>query len=111
MKFIIPAAVAVSALSVTVGAHDTTVKSETKVKAGDAQVVSLAGCRRQDAATGTYALVGMVTAAGESVTLKSETRTEVEEGNTEVKTRTKTSTDDGAVGTAGMVSTYTLMPA
>jgi hypothetical protein len=94
---------------VTVGAQDQTVKSETKIKADDAQVVSMTGCVRKDA-TGNYMLMGTVAAAGDDLKTKTKVKTDVDKDGTEVKATTKTKGDDGdAVGTAGVISTYALV--
>ena len=102
---------AVATLTVTVGAQDSTVKSETKIKADDAKVVLMTGCVRQDAATRNYMLMGTVAAAGDDLKTKTEVKTDVDKNDTEVKATTKTKADDdGAVGTSGVISTYALVP-
>ena len=75
MKRLIPVCAIVAAMTATVDAQDTKVKSRTKVKAEDATIVSLTGCLRQDALSGHYTLVGTTAAAGEQVTTKTRVKT------------------------------------
>jgi hypothetical protein len=111
MRLLIPVGAAVAALTVTVGAQDNTVKSQTKIEADDAQVVSMVGCLRQDAGTGNYVLVGTVAAAGDELKTKTKVKTDVDKDGTTVKATTKTKADDdGAVATAGVTSAYALVP-
>ena len=78
MRFIIQTAVVLAAFSATVWAQDTTVKSRTTIEADEAQVVSMTGCLRQDAATRAYMLVGTVKAAGQRVTSDSSVKIDVD---------------------------------
>ena len=110
MRLAIPVTFALAtALSVTAGAQDSTVKSRTSIKADDAQVVSMTGCLRQDAING-YTLEGTVAAAGKDLTTDSKVKTDVDKGKTTIKGKTESKADDGAVGTSGVISTYALVP-
>lgn len=109
MKLLASLAAAVCAAAVTVGAQDTTVKSRTKVDVDEGHAVSMTGCLRQDAVTGRYTLQGTVAAAGEEVQTKTKVKTDVDDDETEVRTRTRSKVDDGPVGTAGAVSTFTVV--
>jgi len=109
MKLLIPIAAAVAALSVTVGAQDTTVKSRTKIKGDDAQVVNMTGCLRQD--VGGYALVGTVGSAGHELKTESKVKRDVDKHGTKVTTTTNAKADhNGSVATTGVMSTYALVP-
>ena len=99
----------VAAMTVTVSAQDTKVKSRTKVKADDATVVSLTGCLRQEALSGHYTLVGSTAAAGERVTTRTRVETDVDDDDVEVKARTRSRADD-PVATSGAMTTYMLVP-
>jgi len=111
MKLLITISAAVAVLSVTVAAQDTTVKSRTKIKGDDAQVVSMTGCLRQNAAVGGYTLVGTVGAAGRELKTESKVKTDVDRHGTKVRATTNSKADhDRGVGTAGVVSTYALVP-
>jgi hypothetical protein len=110
MRLAISIGVAVAALAVTASAQDTTVKSRTKITADDAQVMTISGCVRQDALTGTYSLVGGSMTAGDDLKTKSKVKTDVDKDDVTVKGKTSTKVDDGAVATSGVVSTYTLVP-
>ena len=90
MRLAIPITFALAtALSVTVAAQDSTVKSRTNIKADDAQVVSMTGCLRQDIATNGYTLEGTVAAAGKDLTTNSKVKTDVDKDKTTVKGKTK----------------------
>ena len=109
MPRLIPICAIVAAMTVAVGAQDTTVKSRTRVKADDATVVSLTGCLRQDALSGRYTLVGTTAAAGEKVTTRSRVKTDVDDDDVEIRARTR-SEADGAIATSGAMTTYMLVP-
>lgn len=100
------------AFAASVSAQDTTVKSKTKVKADDARTVTMKGCLQQGADANTFTLAGSIVALGEDLKSKSKTKTDVDDDETEVRTRTKTEVQnpEEAVGTAGAVTTYELMP-
>ena len=98
------------ALSVGVAAQDSTVKSRSQVKADDATVVSMTGCLQQDVTTGSYTLVGSMAAAGDELTTKSKTKTDVDRDSTTVKNKTTTSADNGAVATSGSMASYAIIP-
>jgi hypothetical protein len=98
------------ALGVTVSAQDTTVKSRTKIDADEAQVVSMKGCLRQDAATGQYLLVGSIEAAGRSVTTDSKVKIDRDKDDTTVTTDTRARGDKGTGADAEAMSTYALAP-
>src|SRR5258705_3758295 len=110
MRHAIPVTFALAAaLSVAVGAQDSTVKSHTSIKADDAQVVSMTGCLRQDAING-YTLEGTVAAAGKNLTTDSKVKTDVDKDKTTVKGKTETKADNCALATSGVKSTYALLP-
>jgi hypothetical protein len=111
MRLLISTGAIVAALTLAPAAQDDTVKSKTKIKADDAQAVSMKGCLKQDAATGTFTLVGSVAAAGDDLKTQTKIETDADGGDTSAKTTTKATTDDAAaVGTAGATATYTLVP-
>ena len=111
MRLAIPVTFALAtALSVTVAAQDSTVKSRTNIKADDAQVVSMTGCLRQDLTTNVYMLEGTVAAAGKDLTTNSKVKTDVDKDKTTVKGKTETKADNGAVATSGVISSYALLP-
>ena len=109
MKLLITIGAAVAVLSVTVAAQDSTVKSRTKIKGDDAQVVSMTGCLRQD--VGGYRLVGTVGSAGHELKTESKVKRDVDRHGTKVRATTNTKADhDGSVATTGVMSTYALVP-
>ena len=110
MRFIIHTAVVLAALSATAWAQDTTVKSRTTIEADEAQVVSMTGCVRQDAATRAYMLVGNVKAAGQRVTSDSTVKIDVDRDDRTVTAETRTKGDKGAGVDPDAVSTYGLAP-
>ena len=110
MRLLIPSTVAVMLLSLTASAQDSTVKSQTKIKADDAQVMSMTGCLRQDPLTSIYMLDGTVAAAGKNVETNSRVKTDVDRDKTTVKGTTQSKANGGAVATGGVVSSYTLLP-
>jgi hypothetical protein len=85
-------------------AQDTKVKSDTKIKADDAQVATMTGCLRQDGATGNYSIVGTMV-AGDEMRTKTKTKVDVDRNDTTVQTKSRTKADDGAA-----MSTYLLIP-
>ena len=109
MTRLMPICAIVAAMTVTVNAQDTKVKSRTEVKADDATVVSLTGCLRQDPVNGRYSLLGGTAAAGEKVTTKTRVKTDIDDDDVEVRARTESRADD-PVGTSGALSTYMLVP-
>ena len=109
MKMLFPLGAAVAALAVTVGAQESTVKTQTDVKAEDGKVIAMTGCVKHDAATNTYSLVGTI-ASGEELSTRTRVRTETEKDEVTVKSEARTKVEDGAVGTSGVISTYALMP-
>jgi hypothetical protein len=109
MKRLIPICAIVAAMTTTVGAQDTKVKSRTTVKADDATVVSLTGCLRQEALSGRYTLVGTTAAAGDEVTTKTRVKTDIDDDEVEVNARTRSRADD-PVATSGAMTTYMLVP-
>jgi hypothetical protein len=111
MKRLIPACAIAVALAVSAYAQDTTVKSKTKVKADDARTVILKGCLQQGNEGETFTLTGATKIVGEDLEAKSKVKTDVDEDETKVKSRTRTEVEHPeAVGTAGTVTTYELMP-
>ncbi len=103
-------AVVLLAIGVTVGAQDTTVKSRTDIKADEADVVSMTGCLRQDASTGTYMLVGTVNAAGEKVRNDAKVKVDRDDDDTTITAETRARADNGDKGATGVKSTYVLSP-
>ena len=110
MKTLITGSIAALALGVTAAAQDSTVKTQTKVSGDDARAVTMRGCL-QAGSTG-FLLSGAATATGEDLTSKTTTKTDVDGDETKVKstTATKVDNDGKAVGTAGSVTTYAVMP-
>src|SRR5438046_8930283 len=105
MKLLIPIGAAVAALSVTVGAQDTTIKSRTKIKGDDARMVSMTGCLRQD--VGGYALVGTIGATGHDLKTESKVKSDVDRHATNVRPTTNAKADhDGSVVTTGVMSAH-----
>lgn len=111
MRLVFPVAIAVAALSVGLGAQDSTVRSRTTIKADDATVTSMSGCLRQQVATGVYALDGTIATTGKEIEANTKIKTDVDKDKTTVKGRTETKVNDGgAVATAGTGSTFLLVP-
>jgi len=112
MKAVITGSLVALAMSVTAAAQDSTVKSQTKVSGDDARTVVMRGCLQQTAAGNGFVLLGGVTAAGEDLKSKSKVKTDVDEDNTTVKSRTdtKVDNDDHAVATSGAASSYAVTP-
>jgi hypothetical protein len=105
---------AACAFAVAVSAQDATVKSKTTVDADDAKVISMTGCLQQGATSDTFVLSGATIVKGDDLKSKSKTKIDVDDDETETTTRTKTEVetddDEEAVGTAGSVKTYELVP-
>ena len=95
MRLLIPTTVAVMLLSLMASAQDSTVKSQTKIKADDAQVMSMTGCLRQDPLTSIYMLDGTVAAAGKNVETNSRVKTDVDRDKTTVKGTTQSKANGG----------------
>ena len=110
MRLIIHTAVVVSALYATAYAQDTTVKSRTKIDADEAQVVSMTGCLRQDAATGTYMLIGTIKAAGDNVRNDSKVKIDVDKDDRTVTAETRSKGDKRSGADPDAVSTYGIAP-
>jgi hypothetical protein len=111
MRFALPVFAVAALLTLPALAQDSTSKTRTKVKADDAKVVSMTGCLRQDPLTNTYTLVGTMAATGDELKTKSKVKTDVDDDDTKVKATTKTKADDnGAVATAGSMTTFSLLP-
>ena len=94
MKRFIPMSLAMLALAATAQAQDSTVKSQTKIKADDGQVMTLTGCLRRDPVAGNFTLFGTAVAGDE---LKTDTKvtTDVDRDSKTVTTKTKTKGDSG----------------
>jgi hypothetical protein len=110
MRLVFPVAIAVAALSVGLGAQDSTVKSRTTIKADDATVTSITGCLGQRLATGVYTLDGAIAATGKELETNTKIKTDVDKDKTTVRGKTETKANDGAVATAGTGSTFLLVP-
>ena len=111
MRVLIPACAVAVALAAPAYAQDSTVRSKTTVKADDARAVVMTGCLTQSA--GSYLLSAATAAAGEGLTVKSKVRTDVDDDDTTVKTRTKAEVyrdDDDVIGTSGTAAMYMLDP-
>jgi len=103
---------AACAFAVAVSAQDATVKTKTKIDADDAKVVTMTGCLSKAPAGELFVLSGVTTLKGDMES-KAKTKIDVDQDETEVRTKTKTEVEndeDKAVGTAGTVATYELMP-
>ena len=110
MRSLVPISIVMLSLAGgAASAQDTTVRSRTTVKADDARVMTMSGCLRQDA-VGIFRLVGAIAGTGDKVQTKSKVKTDVDRDDVTVKGKTKTKVDDGAVATAGAMSTYVLVP-
>jgi hypothetical protein len=108
MKSTISAAVIALALGVAVSAQDSTVKSKTQVKSDDAQTVTMTGCLLPNAAGG-YTLSGTMASAGDDATIKSKVKTDVDDEDTKVKSKSTAKIDNDdhkAIGTSGSVSSF-----
>lgn len=113
MKALITGSVVALALSVTAAAaQDSTVKSETKVKGDDAQAVTMRGCLQRAPGSSGFMLLGAVTASGEDLKSKSKTKTDVDDHDTTVKSKSETKVEDGhkSVATSGIASAYAVTP-
>ena len=110
MRLAIPLAIVVGALSITLSAQDSTVKSRTNIKADDARVTSMTGCLRQQVATGVYTLDGTIASSGKELETNTKIKTDVDRDKTTVRGKTETKANDGAVATRGTASTFVLVP-
>jgi hypothetical protein len=104
MKILIPMGAALMAAVVSVSAQDSTVTSRTEIKADDAKVTVMT----RDA-VGVYSLKGTI-ASGDEITTTARTTTEADRDDVSVKSETRTKVDGGAVGTAGTMATYVVVP-
>ena len=110
MRLVTLGAIFAVGLSAAVHAQDSTVKSQTNIKADDARVTSMTGCLRQEVGTtGVYTLDGAITATGKDIQTNSKVRTDVDKDKTTVKGTTATKGDKG-VATAGSTSAFLLVP-
>ena len=96
MKRFIPMGLAMVALATAAHAQDSTVKSQTKIKADEGQVMTLTGCLRRDPAVGGFTLFGTAV-AGDEVTTETKTSTDVDRDGRTVTTNTKTKADGGTM--------------
>ena len=110
MRLLFPVTMMVGVLSIALSAQDSTVKSRTNIKADDATVTSMTGCLGQDVATGVYTLNGTIATSGKEIQTNSKVKTDVDRDKTTVRGKTETKANDGAVATAGSVSTFLLVP-
>jgi hypothetical protein len=110
MRLLMPIGAAVVALAVTASAQDTTVRSRTRVKADDAKVMTMTGCLHQDPASGAFSLAGTMAAAGDELTTRTKVTTDVDRDEVEVRGRSRTEVEDGAIATSGTASTFALVP-
>jgi hypothetical protein len=104
MKSLLPVGIAIVALSASAGAQDSTVKSQTKIKADDGQVMTLTGCLRRDPAAGGYTLFGTAV-AGDELTTDTKVSTDVDRDGTKVSTKSRTKGGDQAA-----MSTFVVIP-
>ena len=111
MKRFIPTCAIAAALAVSVHAQDSKTTTRTQVKADDAKAITATGCLVPGLAPGSFALRGAITARGEEVTSRTQTKTEVDRDESRVRTetRTKADGDHNRVG-AGSVVMYDLSP-
>ncbi|HWN87393.1 MAG TPA: hypothetical protein VNN99_19640 [Vicinamibacterales bacterium] len=79
-----------AAIAATAHAQDSTVTTRTQVKADDAKAITATGCLVPGLAPGAFALRGGITARGEEVTSKTQTKTEVDSDEARVRTETRT---------------------
>ena len=70
----------------------------------------MTGCLREDPVAHSYSLIGAMAAAGDELKSKTKVKTDVDKGDTKVTATTKTSADDGAVATAGSMTTFSIRP-
>jgi len=112
MKALMTGSLVALAISVTAAAQDNTVKSQTKVNGDDAHAVMMRGCLQQTAAGNGFLLLGGVTAAGDDFKSKSKVKTDVDDHDTTVTSRStsKIDNDDHAVATAGNATAYAVSP-
>jgi hypothetical protein len=98
------------ALAVSVSAQDTTTKTRTQVKVDDGRVLTMTGCLSQGASSDTFILTGPGIVSGDETKTKTRTRTEVDKNDMQTKSRTATTVQESAVGTAGITALYELTP-
>jgi len=108
MKIVIPVGAALIAAAVSVSAQDSTTRARTEIKADDAKVTLMKGCLTSDA-PGAFTLKGTI-ASGDEVTTTAKTTTEADRDDVSVKSETRTRVEDGAVGTSGTIGTYVVVP-
>jgi hypothetical protein len=110
MKALVTGSAIAFALSVSVAAQDSTVKSQTKVSGNDTHVVTMQGCLQRPLGTSGFLLMGGITAAGKDLKSKSTVKTDVDDNDTNVKSKsaTKIDHDDHGVATSGTVTAYTV---
>jgi hypothetical protein len=89
----IPTCAIAAAFAVSVHAQDSTVTTRTQVKADDAKAITATGCLVPGLAPGAFALRGAITARGDEVSSKTETKTEVDRDESRVRTETRTRAD------------------
>jgi len=115
MSRFIPACSLAAAMcfAVSLSAQDATVKTKTKIDADDAKVITMTGCLSKAPSGDLFVLAGATKMSGDEMKSKSKTKIDIDENETEVKNKEKTKVENeehDAVGTAGSVTTYELMP-
>jgi hypothetical protein len=111
MKRLIPVCALAAMFAATAHAQDSTTTTRTQVKADDAKAVTATGCLVPGATAGSFALRGAITARGEEVSSKTQTRTEVDRNESRVRTETRTRADGDRDSTGvGSVLFYNLSP-
>lgn len=108
MKRILGACAVALSMTVAATAQDSSIKSQTKVKADDASVFSLTGCLERDVA-GNYTLFGTAVASDDNLKTETKVKTDNDKNKSKTTTTSKTKVDD-ARGTAGTLATYMLIP-
>src|SRR5688572_29280661 len=111
MKRLITTCAIAAACAVGVHAQDSATTTRTQVKADDAKAVTATGCLVPGAAAGSFALRGAITARGEEVSSRTQTKTEVDRDESRVRTETRTRSDgDRDRVRGGDVLFYNLSP-
>jgi hypothetical protein len=110
MKRLLTTGAIAAAFAVSAYAQDSTSTTRTKVKVDDAKAVTATGCLVPGASSGSFALKGAITARGDEVSSKTETRTDVDRDGSRVRTETRTRADGDRDRAGGAVLFYNLNP-
>jgi hypothetical protein len=79
-----------AAAAASAHAQDSTVTTRTQVKADDAKAITATGCLVPGLAPGAFGLRGAITASGDEVNTKTQTKTDVDHDEARVRTDTRT---------------------